>query len=61
MTLLLACAVCFQVEQSAATDGVQAAVLVLVGVTAVVLAGFGAFVGKIVRGAPPPRPPDADD
>lgn len=46
---VLACAVCFQVQQNATTDGVQAAVLVLLGVTTVVLAGFGVFIVKFVR------------
>lgn len=46
---LLACPVCFQVEQSPATDGLQAAVLVLVAVTTCVLTGFGIFVVKLAR------------
>jgi hypothetical protein len=40
----LACPICFRVEESATTDGVQAAVLVLVGVTTVVLGAFARFV-----------------
>jgi hypothetical protein len=45
---LLACPVCFQVEQGPVTDGVRAAVLVLVGVTLSVLSGFGVFVARFV-------------
>jgi hypothetical protein len=41
--------VCFQVEQNATTDGVQAAVFVLMAVTGVVLAAFGAFIVKFWR------------
>jgi hypothetical protein len=44
-----ACPVCFQVEDSAAAQGVRAAVLVLVGVTVTVLSGFGAFVWRFWR------------
>jgi len=40
----LACPVCFRVEESATTDGVRAAVVVLVGVTAVVLGAFARFI-----------------
>jgi hypothetical protein len=46
---LLACPVCFQVERSATTDGVQAAVFVLMGVTGVVLSGLGVFIVKFWR------------
>jgi hypothetical protein len=45
----LACPICFQVEENATTDGVQAAVLVLVGVTSVVLGGFVRFVAGFVK------------
>ena len=45
----LACPICFRVEENATTDGVQAAVLVLVGVTTVVLGGFARFVAGFVR------------
>jgi len=48
---LLACPVCFQVEQGPVTDGIRAAVLVLVGVTVVVLAGFVRFVVRFARRA----------
>jgi threonine/homoserine/homoserine lactone efflux protein len=46
---LLACPVCFQVEQNSTTHGLQAAVLVLIGVTTGVLAGFGLFIVRLVR------------
>jgi len=46
---LFACPVCFQVEQSPATDGLQAAVLVLMGVTAMVLSGLATFIFKFAR------------
>jgi hypothetical protein len=46
---LFACPVCFQVEQSATTDGLRAAVLVLVAVTSGVLTGFGLFVFRFIR------------
>ena len=44
-----ACPICFRVEENATTDGVQAAVLVLVGVTTVVLGAFARFVAGFVR------------
>ena len=40
----LACPICFQAEPNGTTDGVRAAVLVLIGVTVIVLGGFAAFV-----------------
>jgi len=48
---LLACPVCFQVEQGPVTDGIRAAVLVLMGVTVVVLGGFLRFVVRFARRA----------
>lgn len=45
----LACPVCFQVEEGPVTAGVQAAVLVLMGVTTGVLSGFGMFIARFVR------------
>jgi hypothetical protein len=45
----IACAVCFQMQQSPATDGLQAAVIVMVSVTTVVLGGFGVFLAKFLR------------
>lgn len=44
-----ACPICFRVEENATTDGVQAAVLVLVGVTTVVLGAFARFVAGFVK------------
>jgi hypothetical protein len=48
-TSLLACPVCFQMEDGQAAAGVRAAVLVLAGVTTAVLAGFGVFIRRLVR------------
>ena len=45
----LACPICFRVEENATTDGAQAAVLVLVGVTTVVLGAFARFVVGFVK------------
>jgi len=45
----LACPICFGVDQGPVTDGVRTAVLVLVGVTLTVLAGFGVFIARFVR------------
>lgn len=44
----LACPICFQVEENATTEGIQAAVLVLMGVTTVVLGGFAKFIAGFV-------------
>jgi heme/copper-type cytochrome/quinol oxidase subunit 2 len=46
---LLACPICFRVEENATTDGVLAAVAVLVSVTTVVLGAFGTFVVRFAR------------
>ena len=46
---LSACPVCFRVEASPVTDGVQAAVWVLVTITGAVLGGFGVFARRIAR------------
>jgi len=53
---LLACPICFQVDQGPVTAGVQAAVFVLMGVTMAVLTGFGLFVGRLARTPEPPEP-----
>ncbi len=45
----LACPICFRVEENATTDGVRAAVLVLIGVTTVVLGAFAGFIVGFVR------------
>jgi hypothetical protein len=44
-----ACPICFRFEESGVVDGVQAAVVVLVGVTTGVLSGFGLFIARFVR------------
>lgn len=44
-----ACPVCFSVEEGPVTDGVRTAVLVLIGVTVMVLAGFGVFITRFIR------------
>jgi hypothetical protein len=46
---VLACPICFQAQDGPVTDGVRAAVLVLVGVTTAVLSGFAAFVVGFAR------------
>jgi len=48
---LLACPVCFRFESGPVTDGLQLAVLVLIGVIVSVLSGFGVFVWGFVRRA----------
>lgn len=45
----LACPVCFRVEESATTNGVRVAVVVLVGVTAMVLGAFARFIVGFAR------------
>jgi hypothetical protein len=45
----LACPICFQIEQGPVTDGIRAAVIVLMSVTVVVLTSFGVFVRRLVR------------
>lgn len=49
---LLACPVCFQVEDGPVVSGVRAAVGVLMGVTGVVLVGFGMFAVRLTRAEP---------
>ena len=44
-----ACPICFRFEENRVTDGLRLGVLVLVGVTGVVLAGFGWFIAGFVR------------
>jgi hypothetical protein len=48
---LLACPICFRVEEGPVTAGVRAAVVVLVSVTVGVLAGFGRFIARFVARA----------
>lgn len=45
----LACAVCFRAEESATTNGIQAAVFVLLGVTVVVLGCVARFIVGFAR------------
>jgi hypothetical protein len=44
-----ACPVCFRMEEGPVTDGVRAAIVVLIGVTTSVLAGFAVFIRGFVR------------
>lgn len=46
---LLACPICFQAQEGPVTDGVRAAVLVLMGVTTGVLSGFAMFIVRFVQ------------
>ena len=46
---LAACPICFRVEESNVIDGVRLAVVVLVAVTIVVLAGFIRFALRVAR------------
>lgn len=45
---LLACPVCFRIEAGPVSDGVRAAVFVMLGVTVGVLSGFGFFISRFV-------------
>jgi heme/copper-type cytochrome/quinol oxidase subunit 2 len=47
----LACPVCFRIEEGPVSNGVRAAVIVLIGVTVSVLAGFAVFIARFVRRA----------
>lgn len=44
---LSACPICFQIDNGPVVDGVRAAVIVLVAVTASVLVGFARFAVRI--------------
>jgi hypothetical protein len=46
---LLACPICFQIDPGPVTDGVRAAVLVLVGVTVTVVGGCAWFMARVMR------------
>lgn len=48
-SVILACPICFQVEDDGTVAGVRAAVLVLGAVTTAVLAGFAMFARRIVQ------------
>jgi hypothetical protein len=45
----LACPVCFRMDDGPVSDGVRAAIVVLLGVTTAVLAGFAVFIRGFVR------------
>ena len=47
--IIHACPICFQVDDAPVVGGVRAAVGVLIGVTTIVLAGFGMFAARFVR------------
>jgi hypothetical protein len=46
---LLACPICFRMDEGPVSDGVRAAVIVLMTVTVAVLGCFGAFVVRLAR------------
>ena len=46
-----ACPVCFRIDDAPTTAGIRAAVVVLISVTVVVLAGCGLFIGGLVKRA----------
>jgi hypothetical protein len=48
---LLACPICFRMEDGPVAAGVRAAVFVLLGVTAGVLTGFGVWIVRFVKRA----------
>jgi hypothetical protein len=45
----LACPVCFRMDDGPVSDGVRAAIVVLMGVTTAVLSGFAVFIRGFVR------------
>jgi len=47
--VVAACPVCFQVEDGPVAEGARVAVLLLMGVTTGVLAGFAVFIARFVR------------
>ena len=49
LSVILACPICFQVEDNGTVAGVRAAVLVLSAVTTAVLVGFAVFARRLVR------------
>ena len=50
-SIALACPVCFRIEEGPVSDGVRAAVVVLISVTVGVLTGFAVFIARFVRRA----------
>lgn len=55
-TVMHACPICFQVENGHVAGGVRAAVVVLIGVTSTVVAGFAAFGVRLARHEAEPPP-----
>jgi uncharacterized membrane protein len=55
-TPVLACPICFQVEDAQTINGVRAGVIVLMSVTVVVLAAVGAFSIRLWRNEKDNRP-----
>jgi len=53
----LACPICFQAEPGPVSDGVRAAVIVLIGVTSCVLGGFAVFVRRLATTSDPTSDP----
>lgn len=53
-TVMHACPICFQVENGHVAGGVRAAVVVLIGVTSTVVAGFAVFGIRLARREPEP-------
>jgi hypothetical protein len=51
MNLIVLCAVCFNGAEPVMRDSLNAGILVLLGVTAVVLAAFAAFFVRLARAA----------
>jgi hypothetical protein len=50
--MMLACPVCFQVDDAHAAAGVRAGVIVLIVVTALVLGGLGVFMRRLMSKQP---------
>jgi len=48
-SIAFACPVCFQMEEGPVSQGVRAAVFVLMGITVCVLGVFGRFVIRLAR------------
>lgn len=48
---LLACPICFRMDEGPVSEGIRAAVFVLLGVTTAVLTGFGVWIARFVKRA----------
>jgi hypothetical protein len=57
---VFACPICFRVDENTTTDGARIAVIVLLGVTAVVLGAFGRFIVGFARRENSQIPPRED-